>query len=48
MLDPKLAHAGPTIIDSDVLACRIDAYLGMNPELELNQYVLYVLANTFI
>ena len=27
-----LAHAGLAIVDPDVLACRIDAYLGVNPE----------------
>ena len=47
MLDPKLAHAGPTIIDSDVLACRIDAYLGAYPESELCRCVFYVLAKAF-
>ena len=36
MLDHGLSRAGPVIVDSDALACRIDAYLGANPELELS------------
>jgi hypothetical protein len=47
MLDHGPAHAGPMIIDPNALACRIDAYLGANPELELSQHVFYVLANAF-
>ena len=30
-LDHGPTHVGPVIIDSDALACRINAYLGMNP-----------------
>jgi hypothetical protein len=29
--DRGLARAGSTIVDSDALACRVDAYLGANP-----------------
>ena len=47
MLDHRLAHVGPTIIDFDALACRIEAYLGMNPEPELSRRIFYVLANIF-
>ena len=41
------AQASPTIVDSNALACRIDAYLGANPELELSRRVFYMLANVF-
>jgi len=41
------AHIGPVIVDSDALACRIDAYLWVNLELELSRRVFYVLANAF-
>ena len=37
---------GP-IVDSGALACRIDAYLGATPELELSRHMFYVLASTF-
>ena len=47
MLDHRPARVGSTIIDSDALACKIDAYLGANPEPELSQRVFYVLANAF-
>ena len=47
MLDHRLAHASPVIVDSDVLACRIDAHLGTNPKLGLSRHVFYVLVNTF-
>jgi hypothetical protein len=46
-LDHGPACASPTIVDSDVLACRINAYLGPNPELELSRHVFYVLVNAF-
>jgi hypothetical protein len=35
------------IVDSDALACRIDTYLGINPEPEQSWHVFYALANTF-
>ena len=35
------------IINSDALACRIDASLGTNPVLELSRRIFYVLANAF-
>jgi hypothetical protein len=41
------AQVDPVIIDSDALACRIDAYLGLNPKPELSRCVFYVLVNTF-
>jgi hypothetical protein len=41
------ARAVPAIIDSDALACRIDAYLELNPEPELSRCVFHVLANAF-
>ena len=41
------ALAGPMIVNFDVLACKIDAYLGANPGPELSQCVFYVLANAF-
>jgi hypothetical protein len=47
MLDHRPAQAGPMIIDSNALACRIDAYLGANPELELSRCIFHVLANAF-
>ena len=47
MLDHGPAQARGTIVDSVVLACRIEAYLGATPELELSRHVFYVLANTF-
>ena len=47
MLDHRPACAGPTIIDSDALACRIDAYLRTNPVPELSQCIFHVLANAF-
>jgi hypothetical protein len=47
-LDHVPAHAGPVVIDSDALACRIDAYLGANLERELGRCVFYVLANAFV
>ena len=47
MPDHRLTRAGPAIIDSDVLACQVDAYLGANPEPESSRHVFYVLANTF-
>ena len=47
MLDHGSARVSPMIIDSDALACRIDAYLGPNPEPELSRRVFYVLANAF-
>jgi hypothetical protein len=39
--------AGLASIDSDALACRIDSYLQMNPELGLSRHIFYVLANAF-
>jgi len=45
--DHGLTQASPTIVESRVLACRIDAYLGANPEPELSRRVFYVLANAF-
>jgi hypothetical protein len=47
MLDHRPALADPTIIDSDALACNINAYLGANPEPELNRCIFYVLVNAF-
>jgi hypothetical protein len=47
MLDHRPARVGPTIVDPDALVCKIDAYLGANPEPELIQHVFYVLANAF-
>jgi hypothetical protein len=35
------------IVDSDALACRVDAYLGANLEPEVIRRVFYVLANAF-
>jgi len=35
--DHGLAQASPTIVDSNALACRINAYLGANFELELSR-----------
>ena len=35
------------VVYSGALACRIDAYLGATPELELTRRVFCVLANTF-
>ena len=40
-------RAGSAIVDSDALACRINAYLGANPEPELSRRIFYVLANAF-
>jgi hypothetical protein len=45
--DHRSARAGPAIVNSDVLACRIDACLGTNPKPKLSQHVFYVLANAF-
>jgi hypothetical protein len=45
--NPRPTHGGPAIVDSDALACRIDTYLGINPEPEQSRRVFYVLANTF-
>jgi hypothetical protein len=47
MPDHGPAQEGPTIIDSDALACRVDAYLGANLEPELIRRVFYMLANAF-
>jgi hypothetical protein len=47
MPDHEPTQAGPTIVDSNALACRVDAYIGTNPKLELSQRVFYVLANAF-
>jgi hypothetical protein len=47
MPDHGPARAGPTIVNSDMLACRIDVYLGVNPEPELSRRVFYVLVNAF-
>jgi hypothetical protein len=47
MLDHRPAYVGPAIINSDALACKIDAYLGANPEPELSRRILFVLANAF-
>ena len=46
-LDHGLAHASPMIVNSDALACRIDAYLGTNPKPGLSRHIFYVLANAF-
>jgi hypothetical protein len=35
-LNHGVAYANPMIVDSDALACRIEAYLGVNPESELS------------
>jgi hypothetical protein len=40
-------YVSPAIINSDALACRIDSYLGTNPESEQSQRVFYRLANAF-
>jgi hypothetical protein len=45
--DHGLARAGPTIVDFDALACKVDTYLKANPEPELSRCIFYVLANTF-
>jgi hypothetical protein len=47
MPDHGLARAGPTIVDSDALACRIDAYLREKPKPELSRCIFYMLANAF-
>ena len=47
MPDHGLARASSAIVDSDVLACRIDAYFGGNPKPELSRRIFYVLANAF-
>jgi hypothetical protein len=46
-LDHGPTRTGPIIVNFDALACRIDAYLGANPEPELSRRVFYVLANAF-
>ena len=46
-LDHGLVLTGPMIINPDVLACRIDAYLGANPKPELSRHIFYMLANAF-
>jgi hypothetical protein len=35
-LNHGVACASPTIVDSDALACRIEAYLRVNPKSELS------------
>jgi hypothetical protein len=45
--DHGLAQGGGTIVNSGVLVCRIDAYLGVTPEPELSRRVFYMLANAF-
>jgi hypothetical protein len=45
--NPRPTHRGPVIVDSNALACRIDTYLGINPEPEQSWHVFYALANTF-
>ena len=35
------------IVDSNALACRINAYLGANPKPELSRHVFYVSVNAF-
>jgi hypothetical protein len=47
MLDHRLARVGPAIVDSDALACKIGAYLGVNLKPELSRRIFYVLANAF-
>ena len=47
MPDHGLTRAGPVIVDSNALACSIDAYLRANPRPEPSQRVFYVLANAF-
>jgi hypothetical protein len=47
MPDHGPAQEGPTIVDSDALACRVDAYLRANLEPELIRRVFYMLANAF-
>jgi hypothetical protein len=42
-----LARASPMIVDSNALACGINAYLEVNPEPELSRCVFYMLVNTF-
>jgi hypothetical protein len=45
--DPGSDRANPAIVNSDALACRVNAYLRANPELELSLHVFYALANAF-
>ena len=45
MLDHGPAQAEGAVVDSSALACRIDAYLGATPKLELCRRVFYVLAD---
>ena len=47
MLILRPAYISPTTIDSDALPCRIDAYLGTDPEPKQSQHMFYVLANAF-
>ena len=47
MLNLRPAHISLVIVDSNALACRIDAYLRMNPKPEQSRWVFYVLANAF-
>ena len=47
MPDHGPVRASPMIIDSDALACKINAYLGPNPEPKLSRHVFYMLVNAF-
>jgi hypothetical protein len=47
MLDHRPTHVGPTIVDSDALACMIDIYLRANPEPKLSRCVFDVFVNAF-
>jgi hypothetical protein len=41
------ACIGPTTVDLDVLPCKIDAYLEMDPKPKQSRHMFYVLANAF-
>ena len=46
-LNLRTICVSPANVDSDVLACKIDTYLGTNPEPEQSRHVFYMLANAF-
>jgi hypothetical protein len=46
--NPRLIRTGPTIVDSNALARRIDACLWTNPEPEQSHCMFYMQANTFV